>query len=225
MSLRAPVSRYEYRGHVLKVRPTVEPVTLQSMKDVLVISGNEDDMMLTEYIAVAREFIEEVTGIAMITQEWQLSLDAWPGGQEEWWDGWRQGSRSELYGANPGQVVIPRYPLISIDAVTVYDENGASAVVNVAGTFDVDLYQKPGRLVLKRGAVWPIALRAANAIIIEYTAGYGGSGATVPAALRSAVRQMAAYLYTHRGDGCDVGDAYADSGAASLVDKYRVARL
>jgi uncharacterized phiE125 gp8 family phage protein len=224
MSLRAPVSRYQYRGHVIVTPPASEPVTLQSVKDALIVTGSTDDAILTEYIAVAREYIEETTGLAMITQVWRLSLDAWPNGREEWWDGWRQGSRSELYGG-AAALELPRYPLLSITTVTVYDEDGDDTAVTVADTFDVDIYQRPGRMVLKRGAVWPVALRAANAIQIVYSAGFGASGTLVPAPLRSAVRQMAAYLYTHRGDGCDVGDAYVDSGAASLADKYRVARI
>ncbi len=224
MTLRAPVRQHPFRGHAIAVPPSFEPVTLDSVKSALIISGNDDDVILTEYIATAREHIEGITGLAMIHQEWVLSLDTWPGGADPWWDGWRDGSRSEIFGAH-GSLLLPRYPLVSVDAVTVYDEDGTPATVTVADTFDIDTYQRPGRMVLKRGATWPVALRAANAIKIEYTAGFGADGSTVPAALRSAVRQMAAYLYTHRGDGCDVADAYQKSGAVSLVSSQAAARI
>jgi len=97
--------------------------------------------------------------------------------------------------------------------------------VDVAATFDVDTYQRPGRLTLRNGATWPIALRDSNAIQIQYSAGYGGSGANVPAPLRRAVKQMVSHMYAHRGDGCDAGDAYADSGAAAIVGRYKVIKI
>ena len=224
MTLRAPVRQFEFRGHALTEPAPVNPITLDSLKAALIITGTDDDEILTEYASTATEYIENITGLAMISQEWLLSLDNWPGGVEPWWDGVRQGSRSDLFGST-GPLLLPRYPLASVDTVTVYDEAGASSAVVIGDTFDIDTYQKPGRMVLKRGATWPVALRAANAIQIGYTAGFGADGSLVPATLRSAVRQMAAYLYTHRGDGCDVGDAYQKSGAVSLVAAHAVARL
>jgi uncharacterized phiE125 gp8 family phage protein len=85
----------------------------------------------------------------------------------------------------------------------------------------VDTYQKPGRLALKRGQVWPIALRTINAIQIDYTAGH----AQVPAPLKRAVKAMVAHMYGHRGDGCSASDAFNDSGAAEIVGRYRVVRI
>jgi uncharacterized phiE125 gp8 family phage protein len=224
MSLRHSPSLYQYRGHVRLTGPDSEPVSLSSVKAALVIDGTQDDEILSEYIATAREYIETMTGMTMVLQTWRLSLDCWPNAREQWWDGWREGARSELY-AGATEVILPSFPLASVDTVTVYDEDGSPAVVDIAATFDIDTYQKPGRMVLKRGAVWPIALRAANAIQIDYTAGYAPNAMQTPAPLRSAVRQMAAYLYSHRGDGCDVGDAYTMSGAEALARAYSVAGI
>lgn len=224
MSLRQPVQLHQYRGHRLMVPPVVEPVSLGSVKATLTLDGPEDDEILTGMIRSAREFIEEITGLAMIEQEWRLSLDAWPGGREAWWDGVREMAISALQ-MQPGWVKLPRYPLATVDAVTVFAEDGTPSVVNIGATFDVDTYQKPGRMALKRGSVWPVAMRTINAIQIDYTAGYGSNPSFVPAPLAQAVRQMAAYLYSHRGDGCDVGDAYSMSGAAAMADRYRVVEV
>jgi len=226
MSLRQPVQLQPYRGHVLVTPPAVEPVTLNSVKATLSLEGTCDDEMIMEFISAARTYIEEVTGLAMISQVWLLSLDRWPSGQEPWWDGWRQGSRMELTGPGSwGPLVMPRYPLQSVDDVETFNETGNGTMVNIGATFDVDVYQRPGRVSLKQGATWPIAMRSTDAIRMTYTAGYGDAAASVPAPLRTAVRQMALYLYTHRGDGCDVGSAYRDSGAAGMADAYKVARL
>ena len=166
--------------------------------------------------------IEEATGIAMINQTWRLSLDAWPSQRADWWDGVRQGAIADINGA-PDYVYLPRYPLASIDAVTVYDDAGTPASVVVAETFNVDTYQKPGRMVLRNGATWPIALRNSNAIDVDYIAGFGATAASVPPTLRRAVKQVAAYLYSHTGDDCTPDDALGAAGA--LLGAYRVKRI
>ena len=162
----------------------------------------------------------------MITQSWAMTLDVWPYQADSgaWWSGVRQGSINEMPVANLASVYLPRYPLAALDTVTTYSENSAATDVSL-GTFDVDTYQQPGRMTLKRGQTWPIAMRANNAIEIVYTSGYGDTAADVPAALRRAVKQAAAALYSNRGDGCGCGDVFTSSGAQGLVAAYSVARI
>jgi hypothetical protein len=181
------------------------------------------DAQANALIAEARELIEQMTGIAFSTQGWKLALDYWPAGRQLWWDGMRQAAISEVYAPNALRAVeIPRYPLASIDAVTVYDDAGTSASVVVSDLFIVDTYRRPGRMVLRDGATWPIALRSANAIEIEYTAGYT-STALIPATLKRSVKQVAAYLHAHYGDECQPEDALG--AARGLLDAYSVKRL
>jgi hypothetical protein len=225
MSLRPARMIYPDRGSVRETPPAIEPVTADELRANLVLeSAQLGDTEAESLIAVAREYIEETTGIAMITQGWRLSLNEWPYGREPWWDGVRQGAISDLRSGR-AVVALPVYPLQSVDTVTVFNEASVPSVVNIGATFDIDTYQKPGRLALQDGATWPVALRNINAIQIEYTAGYGLTAGTVPAPLRRAVLQMASYLYEHRGDGCAVGDAYRDSGAESMAMRYKVVRI
>jgi hypothetical protein len=225
VTLRPPIHLQQYRGHVLTVPPATEPVSLSEVKAQLVIDGTADDALLTGFIAEARQEIEDVTGLALITQTWRLSLDHWPHGQGDWWDGVRQGAIADIYANGaPAWVQMPRYPLASIVSVTAFDEAGNGTVITVPDVFDVDTYQQPGRMALKRGQTWPIALRTINAIQIDYTAGYGNAAA-VPGPIKRAIRNMVAHMYSHRGDGCDAGDAYFESGAANIVGRYRVVKI
>jgi len=224
MSLRPARLLHEYRGSVIVTPPAVEPVTLAEVTALLLIDGNGDDALLADMIAEAREFIEHISGLAMITQVWRLSLDQWPMTRGAWWDGVRETAISELTGSH-ASLHLPIWPLQAVNSVTVFNAAGTSSAVDVAATFDADTYQRPGRLTLRNGATWPIALRDSNAIQIQYSAGYGGSGANVPAPLRRAVKQMVSHMYAHRGDGCDAGDAYADSGAAAIVGRYKVIKI
>ena len=225
MTLRPSLPLTQYRGHVRTVAPVVEPVTAAELRAQL--AETEDglpDAQANALIAEARELIEEMTGIAFIAQTWRMALDHWPAGSELWWDGMREMAISEIYAPNSLRAVtLPRYPLASVVSVTVYDEAGNDAAVNVGATFDVDLFRRPGRMVLKRGATWPIALRGANAIEVVYTAGYGETASSVPALLKRAVKQVAAYLHAHYGDECQPEDALG--AARGLLDAYAITRL
>ncbi len=224
MSLRAAVPLYQHRGLALVTAPAAEPVTAAELRLHLRTDAT-DFPDAGAYVTDARQEIETRAGVAFLTQTWRLALDRWPAVGEAWWDGVRDGSISELYAAaSMRSIDLPRYPLQSISSVTVYDEASNASTVTVADVFDVDLYRMPGRMTLKRGQTWPVALRSSNAIEIEFVAGYT-SAATVPSPMKRAVKQLAAFLYAHRGDECDPGDAYHASGADALMAQYKPARI
>jgi uncharacterized phiE125 gp8 family phage protein len=176
-------------------------------------------------ITDARTEIENMTALAFITQSWRLALDRWPAGGEAWWDGVREMSITELYRTSTIQsITMPRWPLASITSITTYDEASAATSITVANVFDIDTYRTPGRITLKRGQTWPVALRASNAIEIVYVAGYANAAA-VPSPMKRAVKKLAAFLYAHRGDDCDPSQAYVDSGAQAIMAQYKVARI
>lgn len=83
------------------VDPMVEPVTLEETLAHLVGYNPADSVYITGLITVARETFESETGLCLVEQSWELTL---PRFQYE--------------------IQIRRPPLISIDAVTYYDENG-----------------------------------------------------------------------------------------------------
>jgi len=226
MSLRAAVPLYQFRGSVLTSAPASEPVTATELRTHLRTDSTElPDAEANALITDARTEIENMTGLAFITQSWRLSLDRWPAGGEAWWDGVREMSITELARTSTIQsVVLPRWPLASITSITTFDENSNSTSVTTANVFDVDIYQTPGRLTLKRGQTWPVALRANNAIQIIYVAGYANAAA-VPSPMKRAIKQLAAFLYSNRGDDCDPKDAYDASGAAGIIAQYKVARI
>lgn len=224
MSLRPARSVVYRRASVIETAPAAEPVTADELRthlraDSTLLGDTEANALIAE----AREEFEAQTSLALITQSWRLSLDAWPNGEPDWWDGMRDGSVADLY-KSAQSVELPVYPLASVTSVTTYDEDSNATAITVATSFDVDTYSRPGRISLQSGAVWPTALRPTNAIQIVYVAGYGDA-ADVPAPIKRAVKAMAAYLYAHRGDGCSPTDAYVQSGAKAVADRYRQARL
>lgn len=222
MALRHSVNYSQYRGHQQITAPSIEPVTVQDMTDQLNLDVSGQSSYIDLLIKAAREQAEEVTGLALITQTWQLTLDNWPTGDTPWWNGTRQMAVTELYSnARASWVILPRYPLQSVSSVKTYDATGNSSSLTVSDVFIVDTQQQPGRMVLKYGETWPTALQNANAIEIEYSAGYGSSASDVPSALRLAIMQMVAHQFEHRGDGCSTEDAMTKSGAKSTFERFR----
>lgn len=223
MALRHTQQHWQRRGNSLETAPATEPVTADELRDFLRTNATDlPDSEANDFIAEARQLIEKTYNIALITQTWLMAIDQWPTrAQEPWWDGVVQAHINVITGAY-GDLEIPKWPLQSIDGVNVYDEDGNATAVNVATTFDVDTYRTPGRITIKRGATLPTAQRANNAIEVTYTSGYGVAAADVPAPIKRAVKQLAAYLYSHRGDGCEAGMALEDSGAAAILGKYKV---
>lgn len=226
MAIRDTQQFWQRRGSSLDTAPAIEPVTASDLRSFLRTNATDlPDSEANDFIAEARQLIEETYNVALITQTWLLALDRWPTrGREPWWDGVVQAS-IRILDQSYGDLSLPKWPLQAVDGVNVYDEAGAATAVVVADTFDVDTYRVPGRMTLKAGSTWPVALRANNAIEITYTVGYGAAAADVPAPLKRAVKQLAAYLYSHRGDGCEAGMALEDSGAAALVGKYKVIEI
>jgi uncharacterized phiE125 gp8 family phage protein len=227
MSLRPVEKLYPFKGHKQTAAPSAEPVTAAELRTWLEeTTTGLPDATANSLITASREAIEEYAGLAMITQTWILVYDRWPSTRSLWWDGVRQGAISEVDGASADTaLILPRYPLQSVDGVNVYATDGTATAVSVSTTFDVDVYQKPGRMALKYGKTWPIAGRPINGVEITYISGYGNTASDVPEALKIAIKMMAGHLYAHRGDGCSTEDALNQSGALSMVNKFKAARL
>lgn len=229
MALRGNKQIHPKFTNRIVTQPAIEPVTVKQVKDYLRLTPEDftQDNLLADQIVAARAVIESQSGFAFITQTWKLTLDHWPGFRDPWWDGARVGSISELYGANTelGTIIPTKYPLQTVDTLTVYDEDSNATSVTVSTKFDVDTESWPGRVALKSGQTWPVALRRLNAIEFGYTAGFGTTAKSVPDELRLAVTMTAAYMYDNRGKCCSAVDAFGASGAGAIVNSFKQVRI
>jgi uncharacterized phiE125 gp8 family phage protein len=171
-------------------------VTLSEAKAHLKVDTTADDTLITSLIVAARARAEWHTGRAFVTQSWTLWLDAWP--------------------AN-GLIEIPLPPLQSVTEVTVYASDDTPSVLDPSA-YQIDAASAPARLMRKNEP--RTDLRAVNAVEIEFTAGYGGASA-VPQAVKQAILQIVADLYSHRGDEADI----VSSAAQALLAPYRIFKL
>ncbi len=183
--------------------PALEPISLTEAKPHMRIDHDDDDALITAGIAAARVHVESTTRRRLITQGWRVYLDAWP---------------------KKRTVAIPIAPLISVDAVTVYDAEGQATVIDPGG-YTVDTASVPGRLALAAGA--PVSVgQVVNGIEIDVTAGYGPTSIDVPTPLRQATMMLVAHWYEHRGPvGHDQAGDVLPLGYEALIAPYRVLAL
>jgi uncharacterized phiE125 gp8 family phage protein len=181
--------------------PVAEPLALAEIKAHLRIDGTGEDGLLTGLIKVAREHLERATGLALISQGWRLHLDCWP----------------EI-----GALAISRGPVLTVDAIRAFDELGEESEVTLAGHL-LDGVRRPARLWLRER---PAARQAINGIEVDFTAGFGESGADVPDTLKRAMLVHAAHMYEFRGAvPVEMQPASVPDGYDRLVAPFLMRRL
>lgn len=173
----------------LTTAPANDPITLADIKAHLRVGNTKSDDYLSALIKVATEHFDGHEGLlrrALITQTWTLY-------REEFHDcpsRFRYSTR----------VYFPLPPLQSVTSVKYYDEN------NVLQTFDAANYRVhvrkggQGFLELLDDVSWPALYDRADAVQIEFVAGYGDDTDDVPAPLKHAIRLVCSDLWGNRGD-------------------------
>lgn len=145
--------------------PAIEPFSLEDAKShCRIVIGDEDNDVM-RWIRAARTKVERDTGRALLTQTWDLSLDAFygPGGYFVADFGWPR------YGART--ITIPYPPLQSVTSVTVTDTAGTETVWS-ATNYIVDTASEPGRIALTDTGSWPSSLRIFQPGRIRFIAGW-----------------------------------------------------
>lgn len=188
--------------------PTIEPVTLDEVKEHCRIDSAEDDNFLNNLITVARQEAEKITRRQLITATWELRLDHFPGGCFIGsWSGDYSVNKKLVPGRNqsdtiylpmpPLQSVTPIAPVV-IGGVKYLDSAGVEKTLVENTDYMIDIYSEPGRITPCYGMVWPVTYQIPNAVRIVYKAGYGDTAASVPESIRSWIKAVVGTLYENR---------------------------
>jgi hypothetical protein len=209
------------------VPPTLEPVTLAEAKAHLRYVPADQDALILERVAVARDVVERYCERALLTQEWELQLaypvPAWqgvPAGGEvtdshlDWFVRNRLAVRTDSAAAGGIGVALPwAAPLQTVVEVTL-DE-----VVLAPEAWTVDPTLEPAVLSLVDAA-------AAGWLTVRYTCGATVATA-VPGALRQSVYALLGTYFRFRGDEIEP-EPEATSlplGVQVILDPYRLGSL
>lgn len=203
---------------------TVEPLTVAEAKLFLRIDDtSEDASLLPEMITSARRRVEAYTHRSLVTTAWRYTVDGRSVNRAIQRAARRTGvadvlPRLSLSGV---ELVLPRPPVIAIQSVKYYGVDDVAVTYSASNyRLDVSSDAKP-RLVFVYGATLP-AVRDLGSFEVNYTSGYGATGALVPDDLVQAVKRVMAANYDMRGDtiGPDVKAILDD-----CIPEYKVRRV
>ena len=181
--------------------PAVEPVSVAEARAHLRVDSTAEDALIAGLISAAREWVEQSTRRSLITQTWRLRLE-------------------EL--DDDECIELPRPPLQSVSSF-VYVDSAGNSQTWASSNYLVSTDCEPGELSVVFGEVWPPIREQEDAVTITYVAGYGATGASVPAPLKTAILLLVGHWYANR-ETVNIGNIMSvlPFTVESLISPYRV---
>lgn len=137
----------------LVTAPICEPLAIADIEGQLQTTLPTDQTVVVQgYIGAVRQKAETALSRAIITQTWELVLDAFPAS---------------------GVIDLPLPPLQSVVSITYTDVDGNTTTLAVA-EYVVDAESTPGRVMLGYEKTWPDTRDYPGAVRVRFVAGYGG---------------------------------------------------
>jgi uncharacterized phiE125 gp8 family phage protein len=201
-------------GDKILTPPSWEPVSLAEAKSQCrVVDTSVDDNDISFYITAAREFVETVTRRAIPQQQWELTMDEFPGRQVDDYrpPTWRYGI-----------IRVPRPPLISVDLVQYVDPGQSTqpftyTTLSSITDYQVDANTEPGRIAPAPFTVWPPTNPLAmQAVKVHFTAGWASAN-LVPARLKQGIRLLVGHLYENREAAIEVALKMIPAGLMAFI--------
>lgn len=144
-------------------QPTVEPVTVADVKQQLGITDTASDVLIARRITQARQWAESYTARSFITQTLEIRRDC-------------------FYET----IELEAPPAVSIVSVKYINEAGVLTPVTITD-YVLDDYPLVPFIRTAYGISWPTPRSEKNAVRIQYVAGYGADGTSVPTLIREAI--------------------------------------
>lgn len=160
--------------------PTREPLDIDEVKKALQFASDLDDTLIDNWIATARQRFEEQTGRQIMTATWEYWLDRFP----------------------CQQIELPKAPLRSVVSLKYIDPDGVEQTLVEGTDYRV---RPPAGPIGDRGwvepifaTVWPPTRCEANAVRIQYLAGYGNTLDSVPEMVKSTLYMIVTAFFCGR---------------------------
>lgn len=163
----------------LVTAPTAEPVSVAEAKLHVRQDDADDDELIRSLIVAAREYTENFTRRALMTQTWDLKLDTFPYCDEIW---------------------LPKAPAVSVTSITYVDNDGVTQTWSTSAyttDFPTGPHARQGRIVRAYQQTYPQTRMVVNAVAVRFVCGYGAAAA-VPAGIKQAMKLLIGHWYENR---------------------------
>lgn len=147
--------------------PTEMPVTLEEAKLALREDGSEKDALIRTWIMGVTQYAEHYTGRAFISRPVRVTLDSFPVGER----------------GGTGAIFLDLLPAASVEGIQFYDADDALQTLDPQD-YVIDLVSEPGCIVPARGKGWPVTADRINAVMCDFTAGYGANSTAIPEGIK-----------------------------------------
>ena len=197
--------------------PVCEPMTLTEVQGQTRLPDLSMESSTVELmIEAVREAAEGVTNRALVTQVWEITIDAFPGSN--------------------GSIQLPMPPLQSVQFIKYLDVDGVEQTLDPLA-YRVIAETSPncgnGYVIPAYGLTWPSTQNYVATVTIRFTCGYGpispDTSLNIPKGIIQWIAINVANVFENRET---VGIAYretkfdiTDSICDGLIAKYRVVRL
>lgn len=181
-----------WRAPVVSSAAAVEPLLVDDMILQMNAQGALDDELIGAQIAGARSYVEDYTGLRLITQTLTLRTDDW----------------ADLD-------ALPVAPVQSISGITYVDTDGATQTL-ATSVYEARLYGLEPSIVLKYNQTWP-TIQTGSQITVTAVVGYGAAGSAVPPPIMQAMKLLAADAYRFR-ETAQVGSVAGVYPVAATVE-------
>lgn len=158
------------------VDPLAEPLTLAEVKLHCRIDNDEEDTLLSDFIATAREYVEIWTERTYAERTFVTRFSRFP-----------------LAG---GEMLLPRCPLSSVTSITYFDASNASQTLS-GGDYVVRTDTTPGSVEMADGESWPDTFIRGDAVTVTYKAGYP-TVSVCPKRAKQAMKMLIGHWYENR---------------------------
>ena len=181
---------------VRTVEPAESAVTLADIKEFLYIADTDSDALITGHIATAEKWLEDVAGLALITQTRRASYECL---------------------GDDRVLILPRPPLQSVTSLEYLDINASWQTLSSA-LYDLQLDRKPARIQIRSGSVPSVHSSIAMRWKITYVAGFEDTAAELKTAQPTLVH-LVQCMVKDIDEGCGLDDS---KSAKAILKLYRI---
>lgn len=170
--------------------PVALAVSLEAAKLSLREDGTDKDALISAWISGITNYAEHYTGRSFVNRQVRATLNEFPA----------------------GAIFLDAPPLVSVNAIRYYDENGTLQTLDPQD-YVVDIESEPGNVAIADGLAWPLTLPRSGSVMVDYTAGYGVSDSSIP-------EDIKLYILAKLAEQFDQGDwVKKDTVQSSFIDR------